>query len=82
MKGRRMKPYKPILINMPLDLLDQLDAAARQLDLCRSEMLRRCLQRDLTFIADRQLPRFDEARQGTTEDYAQWSSAILSPPQE
>ena len=77
-----MKPHKPILINMPIMLLEQLDSAAKQLDLCRSEMLRRCLQRDLTFIADRQLPRFDEARQGTTEDYAQWSSAILSQPQE
>ena len=77
-----MKPYRPILINMPITLLEQLDEAAEQLDLCRSEMLRRCLQRDLTFIADRQLHRFDEARQGTTEDYAGWSSTILSQPQE
>lgn len=77
-----MKQHKPILINMPQDLLEQLDAAAKNLDLCQSEMLRQCLQRDLTFIADRQLHRFDEATQSTVHDYAKWSSTILSQPQE
>ena len=77
-----MKPYKPILINMPIALLEQLDEAAEQLDLCRSEMLRRCLQRDLTFVASRQLRHFDEAKKGTTKDYARWSSAILQPETE
>jgi metal-responsive CopG/Arc/MetJ family transcriptional regulator len=81
-KDELMKSYKPILINMPITLLEQLDAAAKQLDLCRSEMLRRCLQRDLTFIADRQLHRFDEAKRSTVHDYAQWSSTILSETKE
>ena len=81
-KDIRMKQHKPILINMPQDLLEQLDAAAKNLDLCQSEMLRQCLQRDLTFIADRQLHRFDEATQSTVHDYAKWSSTILSQPQE
>ena len=77
-----MKNHKPILINIPLDLLRNLDDAASQLSLCRSELICRCLKRDLTFVADRQLHRFDEAKRSTVHDYAQWSSTILSQPQE
>ena len=67
-----MKNHKPILINMPLKLLQQLDDAAKRLSLCSSEMLRRCLQRDLTFVAGCQLNRFNEASQSTMHDYRNW----------
>ena len=77
-----MSPYKPILINMPLKLLQQLDDAAKRLSLCRSEMLRRCLQRDLTFVADRQLNHFKEAKQSTMHDYGQWSSTLINETKE
>ncbi|MFT5508434.1 MAG: metal-responsive CopG/Arc/MetJ family transcriptional regulator [Hyphomicrobiaceae bacterium] len=77
-----MKNHKPILINMPLDLLHKLDDAATQLSLCRSELIRRCLKRDLTFIAHRQLHRFNEASQSTMHDYAYWSSTIINETKE
>ena len=67
---------------MPLKLLQQLDDAAKQLNLFRSEMLRRCLQRDLTFVADRQLNHFNEAKQSTMHDYAQWSSTLINATKE
>jgi metal-responsive CopG/Arc/MetJ family transcriptional regulator len=73
-----MKNHKPILINMPLKLLQQLDDAAKRLSLCRSEMLRRCLQRDLTFVADRQLNHFNEAKQSTMHDYRNWSATLTN----
>ena len=72
-----METYKPILINMPLYLLESLDNAAAQMNLCRSEMLRRCLRRDLTFIANRELPHLNEAKQSTIRDYAHWSSQTV-----
>jgi metal-responsive CopG/Arc/MetJ family transcriptional regulator len=77
-----MKNHKPILINMPLELLRNLDDAATQLSLCRSELIRRCLKRDLTFIADRQLHHFDEAKQSTMHDYEQWSSTLINKNKE
>ncbi len=77
-----MPQYKPILINMPLKLLQQLDDAAKQLSLCRSEMLRRCLKRDLTFVADRQLHHFDDAKQSTMHDYRNWSSTLINENKE
>jgi metal-responsive CopG/Arc/MetJ family transcriptional regulator len=73
-----MKNHKPILINMPIELLRNLDDAATQLSLCRSELIRRCLKRDLTFVADRQLQRFNEASQSTMHDYAYWSSTLIN----
>ena len=73
-----MKNHKPILINMPLELLRNLDDAATQLSLCRSELIRRCLKRDLTFVADRQLQRFNEAKQSTMQDYRNWSSKLIN----
>jgi metal-responsive CopG/Arc/MetJ family transcriptional regulator len=73
-----MPQYKPILINMPLKLLQQLDDAAKELSLCRSEMLRRCLQRDLTFVAGCQLNRFNEASHSTKRDYGQWSATLTN----
>ncbi len=73
-----MKNHKPILINIPLELLHKLDDAATQLSLCRSELIRRSLKRDLTFVADRQLQRFNEASQSTMHDYAYWSSTLIN----
>jgi metal-responsive CopG/Arc/MetJ family transcriptional regulator len=81
-RNHDLKNHKPILINIPLKLLRQLDDAAAQLSLCRSELIRRCLKRDLTFILDRQLHRFNEAKQSTMHDYAHWSSTILSETKE
>jgi metal-responsive CopG/Arc/MetJ family transcriptional regulator len=72
-----MHPYKPILINMPLKLLEKLDNAAEHLSLCRSELLRRCVQRDLSFIADHELLHFDNATETTAEKYQQWKSQII-----
>ena len=73
-----MKNHKPILINIPLELLHKLDDAATQLSLCRSELIRRSLKRDLTIVADRQLQRFNEASQSTMHDYAYWSSTLIN----
>ena len=72
-----MKHHKPILINMPVTLLRQLDHAAANMNLCRSEMLRRSLRRDLSFITKHELRHVDEARQNAIKDYSQWSSDNL-----
>jgi len=69
-----MKSYKPILINIPLTLLERLDHAATNLNLSRSEPLRRSLRRDLTFIIDHELRNQDQAKQNTMRQYSQYSS--------
>jgi metal-responsive CopG/Arc/MetJ family transcriptional regulator len=69
-----MKSYKPILINIPLTLLERLDHAAANLNLSRSELLRRSLRRDLTFIIDHELRNQDQAKQITMRQYSQFSS--------
>jgi metal-responsive CopG/Arc/MetJ family transcriptional regulator len=69
-----MKSYKPILINIPLTLLERLDHAATNLNLSRSELLRRSLRRDLIFITDHELKNLDQAKQITMRQYPQFSS--------
>jgi metal-responsive CopG/Arc/MetJ family transcriptional regulator len=69
-----MKSYKPILINIPLTLLERLDHAAANLNLSRSELLRRSLRRDLIFITDHELKNLNQAMHITMRQYSQLSS--------
>jgi hypothetical protein len=39
---------RPVLIHLPLDMLRQLDAAADAFEMCRADVIRRSLRRDLS----------------------------------
>ena len=68
-----MKPdHKPILINVPTKLLEQLDKAAGRLDLSRSELVRRSLHRDLKFVVKHEVAEVTKAKGKTAARYAEW----------
>jgi metal-responsive CopG/Arc/MetJ family transcriptional regulator len=68
-----MKPdHKPVLINLPVTLLQQLDRAAARLELSRSELVRRSLQRDLKFVVKHELEEATKAKGKTAALYADW----------
>jgi metal-responsive CopG/Arc/MetJ family transcriptional regulator len=66
-----MKPnYKPVLINIPTALLQQLDRAAERLELSRSELVRRSLERDLKFVVKHEVAEMTKAKAKTAALYA------------
>jgi metal-responsive CopG/Arc/MetJ family transcriptional regulator len=70
-----MDQFKPILVNLPIGLLEKLDGAASEFTLNRSEMLRKCLTRDLAFVYEVEISRLREARQRASVDYQYFRSA-------
>jgi metal-responsive CopG/Arc/MetJ family transcriptional regulator len=68
-----MRPdHKPILINVPTKLLQQLDKAAGSLDLSRSELVRRSLHRDLKFVVKHEVEEASRAKAKTATLYDDW----------
>ena len=65
--------HKPILINIPIELLHELDKAAQRLDLSRSELVRRSLHRDLQFVIKHQVEEASRAKAKTAARYASWT---------
>ena len=67
-----MESYKAVILNIPFQLLDRLNHAARGLSLSRSELIRRSLSRDLDFVLQQEVPRLSKAREEASYDYARW----------
>lgn len=65
--------HKPILINIPTGLLQQLDEAANCLDLSRSELVRRSLSRDLRFVVKHEVEEASRAKAKTSALYINWT---------
>ena len=49
------EPFKPILINIPISLLTELDEVAATLSQTRSHLIRRAISRDLQFITKHEI---------------------------
>lgn len=47
-----LPPNRPVLVNLPLQMIDTLDAAADILNLSRSDVIRRSLNRDMKVLVD------------------------------
>jgi len=51
------EPFKPVLVNIPISLLMELDEVATTLSQTRSHLIRRAITRDLQFITKHELSR-------------------------
>jgi metal-responsive CopG/Arc/MetJ family transcriptional regulator len=51
------EPFKPILVNIPISLLNELDEVAITLSQTRSHLIRRAISRDLQFVTKHELSR-------------------------
>jgi len=65
--------HKPILINIPIELLHELDKAAQRLDLSRSELVRRSLHRDIKFVLKHEVEEASKTKAKTNALYASWT---------
>ena len=65
--------HRPVLINIPTELLRKLDEAAQHLDLSRSELVRRSLHRDIKFVLKHEVAEASKAKEKTNALYASWT---------
>ena len=65
--------HKPVLINIPIGLLQELDEAAERLDLSRSELVRRSLHRDIKFVLKHEVADASKSKAKTNALYASWT---------
>jgi hypothetical protein len=69
--------YKPILLNVPLGLLQRLNQASAAMRISRSALIRRCLSRDLEFVLRCELSHLAEANEQSALDYFRWVENIV-----
>ena len=72
-----MDTYKPILLNVPLGLLQRLNEASAAMSLNRSALIRRSLSRDLDFILRYEISRRAKGNEATARDYGRWVKNII-----
>src|SRR5262249_55172006 len=73
------EPYKPVLLNMPITLLERLDNAASALQMNRSDLIRRSLARDLEFLVSNEVA-LARARENTSQRlYRIWAHGNKEP---
>ena len=61
-----------ILLSLNPSMVSQLDQAAHALNLCRSDIIRRSLARDLEFVLTHEVARAQQHQQGTASSYQEW----------
>ena len=71
---------KPILLNLPLSLVEQLDTAAGVLNFTRTDLIRRSLSRDLRFVFLHEVPRARQFKEETATRYAAWLAGRTGKP--
>lgn len=66
---------RKILLSLSPDLIRQLDEAAAVLGMCRSDVIRRSLQRDLSYVMSEELPRMRRLQQEAAAGHRSWLSS-------
>ena len=65
---------RKILLSLTHDTVAMLDEAARVLGMCRSDIIRRSLARDLGFVMSHEVPSMQRFHQETTAAHSSWLS--------
>jgi len=65
---------KSILITIPLSLASDLDRAASALHWTRSDVIRRCLSRDIQYLLHYEIPALSSAHEPVLADHKDWVS--------
>lgn len=60
---------KPILLHLPPEMLGQLNEISYQLGIARAELIRRCLQRDLSFVKSVELRELEGLKRHCSDQY-------------
>jgi hypothetical protein len=63
---------RKILLSLTHDTVAMLDEAARVLGMCRSDIIRRSLARDLGYVMSHEVPSMQRFHQETTAAHGSW----------
>lgn len=66
---------RKILLSLSHDTVAMLDEAAKALGMCRSDVIRRSLVRDLSYVMSHEVPNMRRFHQETTAAHSTWLSA-------
>jgi metal-responsive CopG/Arc/MetJ family transcriptional regulator len=63
---------RKILLSLTPELVTSLDTAAHVLGMCRSDVIRRSLQRDLSYVMSHEVPNMQRFHAETTAAHSRW----------
>jgi len=72
MNTSKLGPKQAVLIQFPRALLKALDEASIALDMCRSDIIRRSLARDLEYVMSHEVPSALKHKQEAADRYPEW----------
>ena len=74
------KVTKPILINLDLQLVKSLDDAAHRLGMNRTDIIRKCLSRDIQYVLQIEVPKSTKLKQELSDQYPGWMNRFANDP--
>ena len=66
---------RKILLSLTHETVGMLDEAAKALGMCRSDVIRRSLARDLGYVMSHEVPSMQRFHQETSATHASWLSS-------
>jgi len=72
MTTTKLGPKQAVLIQFPRALLKALDEASIALNMCRSDIIRRSLARDLEYVMSHEVPSALRNEKEAAERYPEW----------
>ncbi len=72
-----MSEERKILLSLPQTVVDQLDEAAKVFSMCRLDVIRRSLARDLDFVLNHEIPKLRRWNEEIASDYSGWVTGSL-----
>ena len=72
---KQLGPTRSLLLALPASMVATLDEAAAALNLCRSDVIRRSLARDLQYVMGIEVPQALRFRRDSADRYSEWLSA-------
>jgi len=67
-----MSEERKILLSLPQAVVAQLDEAAKVFSMCRLDVIRRSLMRDLQFVIGHEIPNAHRIKLQTVDAYREW----------
>ena len=63
---------RKILLSLSIETVARLDEAAKVLGMCRSDVIRRSLTRDLNYVMEHEVPNMQRFHQETAAAHGGW----------
>ena len=64
--------YRKLLLSLPSSMVELLDEVANTFGMCRSDVIRRSLTRDLAYMMSHEVPKMQKFQQETVIAHKSW----------